>query len=292
MTTSPKKKTISGKIPYDAFCLIIGAMKAGTSSLYLNLVKHPQICPCVIKEPEYFSGIHQYENKVEKYEDLWDFDPKIHKYALEASTRYTMYPLISNIPESILRYGLNPKIIYIVRNPFDRTLSQYNYFRYKRFYGRKKNILVNENVINRSKYYFQLDQYRSYFPKENFLILDFEDLKNDPHSLLVKVYKFLNLPVVENSDQFSVANKTVVLSKFQRFMKRNNYLRIPYLLIPQGVRNIGKKIFKKYSDQEETIQLTDQDRKIIHDGLIDDMRLFHDEYGFNVKKWGFDVGES
>ncbi len=43
------------KIPKDAHVMIIGAMKAGTSSLYDYLLEHPAICPAVTKEPEFFS---------------------------------------------------------------------------------------------------------------------------------------------------------------------------------------------------------------------------------------------
>ena len=74
------------------------------------------------------------------------------------------------------------------------------------------------------------------------------------------------------------------------FIKRNAFLRKPYLLIPQSVRNFGKKVLKKYSNPEELIQFTDQEKNAIHDRLFDDMKQFHDVYGFNVKKWGFNIG--
>ena len=43
------------EIQNDDFIIIIGSMKCGTSSLYNYLIEHPSICPCSIKEPEYFS---------------------------------------------------------------------------------------------------------------------------------------------------------------------------------------------------------------------------------------------
>lgn len=47
-----------GTIPHDRYLLIIGAMKCGTSSLYDYLSGHPQLCPALIKEPEYFPPIN------------------------------------------------------------------------------------------------------------------------------------------------------------------------------------------------------------------------------------------
>lgn len=65
------------KIPQNAYLLIIGAMKSGTSTLYNHIAKHPQICPCIDhKEPEFFSSYQNHGTKVKKYEDLWKFNRK------------------------------------------------------------------------------------------------------------------------------------------------------------------------------------------------------------------------
>ena len=86
---------LSGNDLNDAYVMIIGAMKCGTSSLYEYLIEHPQICPCAIKEPEFFSACqpHGYDangrrvkDHIARYDDLWAFDAARHRYALEAST--------------------------------------------------------------------------------------------------------------------------------------------------------------------------------------------------------------
>src|SRR5262249_47769756 len=109
------------KIQPDAYVMIIGAMKSGTSSLYHYLTQHPEICACVKKEPEFFSAhqLHRYQN-VSDYQDLWTFNPAVHRLALEASTGYTKYPEEIDVPRKIHDYGLRPKFIYLVRNPFER----------------------------------------------------------------------------------------------------------------------------------------------------------------------------
>ncbi|MDP6909848.1 MAG: hypothetical protein QF371_10095, partial [Flavobacteriales bacterium] len=67
--------------------IIIGAMKCGTSSLYAYLVKHPAICGCKVKEPDYFSS-----DTEAAYLDLFPELNEGHKYVLDASTSYTKYP--------------------------------------------------------------------------------------------------------------------------------------------------------------------------------------------------------
>src|SRR5262245_54570161 len=110
-------------IPPDAFVFIIGAMKSGTSSLFKYLQAHPEICAARIKEPEFFSESRPHKQNLARYEDIWDYDPRTHKYVLEASTGYTAYPMEQNVPENIVKYGIRPKFIYLMRDPFERIES-------------------------------------------------------------------------------------------------------------------------------------------------------------------------
>ncbi len=73
-------------IPRDAYAMIIGAMKCGTTSLYDYLQGHPEICSAITKEPEFFSENQDHGVQVKNYSDLFSFDNSIHKYTLEAST--------------------------------------------------------------------------------------------------------------------------------------------------------------------------------------------------------------
>ena len=56
---------------------------------------------------------------VARYEDLWDFDPDRHRYAMEASTGYTKWGE-RGAAEQIHAYGLRPKLVYVIRDPFER----------------------------------------------------------------------------------------------------------------------------------------------------------------------------
>lgn len=47
--------------------------------------------------------------------------------------------------------------------------------------------LTADYFVDLSNYYLQLEQYRPYFPRESFLILDFDELKSVPQACLQKV---------------------------------------------------------------------------------------------------------
>jgi len=114
-------------IPADAFVIIIGAMKCGTTTLYDNLIKHEEFCPAKDKEPHFFAKATNRFTRPGRYEQLWNFQPKVHQYAIEASTGYTKYPLEAGVPQRVHAYGLKPKFIYIVRDPFMRIESEINF---------------------------------------------------------------------------------------------------------------------------------------------------------------------
>jgi len=192
-------------IPNDAYAMIIGAMKCGTTSLYNYLQGHPDICPAVVKEPEFFSKNQGHGVCVKNYCDLFSFNNSIHKVALEASTGYAKYPADPNVAKTIFDYGINPKFIYIIRNPFDRIVSHFSFMQEAE--PALFNI-VNNHTINLSNYFLQLEQYRQFFPIENMLILDFDSLKHNPQQTLKQVYEFLNISADYFPNTYSIENVT------------------------------------------------------------------------------------
>lgn len=285
-----------GSIPKDAYVMIIGAMKCGTSSLYSYMIEHPQICPCVIKEPEFFSEnqIHGYDEKgrkikecVTRYDDLWDFDPARHRYALEASTGYTKYPDEAHVPQTIHDAGIVPRFIYLVRNPFDRIESQYSFEKALPGFHRAAS-LASDLFLNYSNYFLQLTQYRRYFASANFLILDFDEMKQSPEATLRRVYAFLGMDA-HIPASFAVFNETKLVSDLEVAVLHNRRVMAVAGLLPKSVRTFGRKWLRDFSLKTKKRRLTQTERSQIFERLQGDMRRFHEEYGVDVSRWGFHV---
>lgn len=277
---------MNSHIPPDAHAIIIGAMKCGTSSLYNYLIKHPEICPAKTKETEFFSENQRHGLQVKNYNDLWSFNDATHKYTLEASTGYTKYPLESNVPKMIHDYGIKPKFIYIVRNPFDRVVSHFNFIDQK---NRSWNLSITENqLIQTSNYFLQLEQYRKYFSIKDILILDFDELKSDPDQLLLKVYKFLNISNNQLPKQYGVSNRTKVESRLQRGLRKSKIGPI-FEYVPAPLNRLGKKIIHTISPPPEKRTLNKDEKEFIYNELKENMAEFHRVYGFDVSKWGFEI---
>ena len=273
---------VADRIPKDAYAIIIGAMKCGTSSLYSYLEGHPEICPAVGKEPEFFSENQAITLQVDNYSDLWSFNDSVHKYALEASTGYTKYPTEPNVPKKMYNYGIRPRFIYIIRNPFDRITSHYNF----RIWDETWRLnIVDPHLINISNYFLQLEQYRKYFPLEDILILDFDDLRNNPRSLLQRIYQFLDLSPGYFPDDYKVENPTPIITKFEKNLR---ILKLYFLVncIPNSIKKFGKKMLVRTFPPKKRI-LTDVEKEFVYNELKQDMAHLHHIYGIDVSKWGF-----
>ena len=116
--------------------LIIGANKAGTTSIYSYLKQHPQIYMSPVKEPMFFTlegkNIDRTEvsrqitlktavNDIEDYQAL--FQGVSNEKAIgEASTAYLHCPWCA---ERIKQYIPDVKLIAILRDPIERAYSNY-----------------------------------------------------------------------------------------------------------------------------------------------------------------------
>jgi hypothetical protein len=273
-------------IPSDAFLMIIGAMKCGTTSLYDYLVQHPQICPCLIKEPEFFTEGWNPLPKPERYEDLWEFDPAQHRYVLEASMGYSKYPQQKNVPEKILAYGIQPKLIYIVRDPFDRVESQSNHeIRHSPDYDEEYS-LADYPYTEVSKYCFQLSRYSSIFPRTDLLVLDFDLLVSDPVACLKKVYTFLGL-AEHIPSSLEVSNQKRAISPIERVLGRYRFIRSFSKVVPRNLKFPISRLLVRIGGKVPFRTLSEAERGLIYERLKEDMHALRDEYGVDVGKWGF-----
>lgn len=204
--------------------IIIGAMKAGTTSLYSYLIQHPQILPSNKKEIHYFDA--NYEMGTLWYRSHFPHQSKIKEGIItgEASPYYLFHPFA---PKRIFQLLPDVKLIIILRNPVDRAISHYFHevraktedmpiekaiaIEEKRIEPDLKKMQANEyyygkiyqrhSYKKRGVYIDQLLNYMNYFSKEQVLILSSEDFFESPREILKEVFGFLNVnPAFIHSD--------------------------------------------------------------------------------------------
>jgi len=197
---------------------IVGAARAGTTSLWYYLKAHPEIFMPddeLYKEPAFFCDQRGIKN-IKDYLSLFSEVTAQHKYIGEVSTAYLTCPKSAElINEYASKNNIKPKFIIVLRNPVHRAYSLYNWmvqegYEYalnfkkalsleeKRIYKKIPNFFEPEYYYNylyfRSGLYFdQVKRYFDKFSKDNIHIIIFENFTKNTIVELKKIYDFLGI---------------------------------------------------------------------------------------------------
>ena len=210
---------------------IIGATKCGTTSLHNYLNAHPQIFMSEPKEPGFFLG-----SKISKFKTLDSYlvlfeKGKSCKVRGESSTAYTHYPFKKGVAKRIYEFNPSAFIIYIIRDPIERTIS--HYWWNVRWEGERRDpyeaIIKDKFYQNVSYYALQIKQYLKFFPKDQIKILTLESLKKDPLGILKNLFEWLgvdNTFVPPNLNQKYNPTPKVVIRSRSRFLEKVRYSKL------------------------------------------------------------------
>jgi hypothetical protein len=225
--------------------MIIGAQKAGTTSLHYYLNRHPKFAGSFPKEVNYFSR-HLYHGKdLNWYRQRFTSLTKPNALFFESTPNYMNS---ESVAQEIARHYPDIKLIIILRDPVERAFSGWNmYRRYTpKQIARKKAKVKTPEIENRVyKYLFenrsafptfreviemelefirngspdgpfilrkglyadQLKTYYKYFDKDQVLILGFGDLISAPTETCNQILKFLKVEGPAFQHQIQPKNK-------------------------------------------------------------------------------------
>ena len=182
--------------------LVIGAMKAGTTSLASYLRAHPQMHLPERKELYFFTAEDNWTRGKEWYEA--QFRGAGDALAVgEACVGYAMHPTYQGVPERIATMLPRVRLVYIVREPVDRMISHY---RHRAWNGEEdlpieRALREHDVYLDTSRYAMQIDRYLEYFARESILIISSEELKTDRLRTLRRVFRFLGV-----AEEVEIAN--------------------------------------------------------------------------------------
>ncbi len=192
---------------------IVGAQKAGTTSLYHYLDQHPQVFMSPRKEPHFFEGMHQEFRRPgrrnapvsDPAEYLALFEGASGERAIgEASASYLYSP---RAPGLIKNSVPDARIIAVLRHPADRAYSNYLHCVQvgREPLGSFAEALQAEHSRMRDKwgplwyykhkgfYHAQVKRYFDTFGRERVGVWLYEDLRNHTSGTLGEVFRFLGV---------------------------------------------------------------------------------------------------
>ncbi len=211
---------------------IIGAQKAGTTTLAYVLAQHPDVVLSHPKEPNFFhfnwdKGFEWYRSRFSREDGL----------LLDASVAYTMIPfdpatgeVPDDVPSRIKQVSPDAKFIYVVRDPAERCYSAYWHEIRLGTEKRPLRAAVQERAYYTMGSYYdrQFRAFLRFFPRDRFLILRFEDAM---HRLIptAKIcgqffglsddFEFKDIPALNQGFTYNSLGKVIRASLGERRLK-------------------------------------------------------------------------
>jgi hypothetical protein len=238
---------------------IVGAVKAGTTSLHAYLRQHPQVFMPTFKEPHYFASFVEVRPEFDNFEpvlrDSREYQALFRgsegrKAVGEASPSYlcdshAALRIKSAIP--------NAKIIISLRNPVERAYSHY-LMEYRE--GREtrpfreavhvdqarseKGWGVSFEYVEKGLYAEQVERYLNAFGRSNVLVILFEDFIRKTPVVMEEVARFLDVdPALYPDSAFDGVHNPFDASRgpFAQWILRRRWLRVwSRRLIPRPLR--------------------------------------------------------
>ncbi len=211
---------------------MIGAQKAGTTSVYAMLSRHPDIyAPEYLKEIQFFTDPRLYELGEAAYRRLFSLY-RGQKVAMAGDTNAAMFTYAA---KRLCTYNAASRIIFLVRDPVDRAVSAYHYAcqrgletrtideafsaeldrtcTYDSFFRN-----VQHSYLQHGMYFEQLRHYLDVFPKNQVYVGVFEEFISNTAECMNNLTTFLG---VRNDIAVPLARKKRTLGGYRS--KRVNH---------------------------------------------------------------------
>ena len=292
-------------------CIIAGAPKCSTSSLFSWLRDHPQVCAAREKETYYFvdPGTHMFrpdrnfrDHGLEGYGALFaSCDPGA-RIVLEATPSYlysaTALRELPDIPS-------RPTFIFVLREPVAQLRSLFSYFQQnwnwiprdmtfsdfiaaveQRRHGFSGNELA-VNALRNSWYPEHLRRWRARVGEDRMVILLFDDLVTESRRTMRNLAERLGIePGFYDDYSFPRENST--------YLVRNTWLqdinirvrgRLPAGAVYRGIRRAYRALNTRQPDSAHDHSEVEQRLRERYSGMIPELES---EFGLDLHRWKID----
>lgn len=278
--------------------MIVGAFKAGTTSLKHYMGEHPDLVTHFPIE-FFFENNKDYKEKFFK-----NFDTSKTQVKYVVAKYIGVYMSEDNL--KILKdHNPNCKLIFIVRDPVHRAYSSFNMDRslnnregsfndiVKVIEENDKGNILYKMLISAGHYAKWFKLMCQYFDRNHILVIKFEDFKNNTENVLKDIYRFSNVRNNFQPNVNQVHNKTLKTSKyyptkiFQLLRSESNIVKkIVRAVFPYKVYlNLSIFLHKSFSSKKGYEPMDDKTEIYLRNYFKDSNLEFGLLADMNVESW-------
>jgi Sulfotransferase domain len=246
--------------------IVIGAAKAGTTSLHNYLDLHPDIVMSQDKEMRFFTD-PDCRSWLGRYQDYF---PPGTRYRGESTPQYTKWPLFPGVADRIAELAPDARLIYLVRDPVERSIAEYVEEATWGVLAGDIDVHLadadapHNRLVAPSRYATQLREFHRRIDPDRILVVDLDTLAQRTAESLAEIFAFLELPPIELDDEAlrprNAYGSKGVLPGWYRALRRPALIRLAHRLPTERlaalrafVRNRVSKPVQRPEPGDETI---------------------------------------
>lgn len=186
----------------------------------------------------------------------------------------------SEAPQNIYQYNPQIKLIYVLRHPLARMVSNYLHdIGVESYYGRREIVGFNQRLQEKnhflyfSLYHFQLERYLEFFPQAQIRLLFFEDFVQQPQKFMQDLTNFLEVePYNFKTDvhERAATQKELFHPQELKFSAKNYQRLIPK--IKADLKKLGPYLGRKL--EWDLSRKTWQQKKIKNKQIKNELTIF------------------
>lgn len=269
--------------------VIIGAMRAGTTSFQHVLDSVEEISLPRMKETDFFIPLLSKDRSEDWYRGLVDQTAPLRG---EISPNYSKRDVFPDVATRLHQASPRTKIIYVVRDPVKRAISQYCHAWLMGWdLQPPKTVLATKtgrHIINVSRYAWQLEPWIECFGRDQILVLDFEQFKTDLPAVLKTMFQFLELDITLPETIKAPSNSASELSKVPSWWLGMRDSRLGVALrsrVPNSMALRTKRILGWFEKPTELPVITPEFEAALADTLREDAQAFRALSGLPFTDW-------
>ena len=268
--------------------VVIGAQRAGTTSLFEYLRQHPDVFIPKMKELSFFVDGPRWDLGWSWYEARFA-DAGAAAHLGDVSPNYAMFPVGTNAAEHLAERAPSARLIYSLRHPIERMISAYWTLRSQGLERDPIDTALRRDLryLAASMYALQLGRYLDRFPREQILVTLFEELETDPGRVVDRVLEFLGLDpgwrpaslgVAHNAAGTLPREPTPAALSALRMAQRHGWLRWQERDLLRW-RLTSRPLSRAEAPRPETL-------RALREMLVPDLEQLCDLLGWTVDPWG------